>query len=819
MWFVTSKYILLKPRRRERTRQRYPCFESLEPRLPLAGTGLTGQYFHNSDFTGLSQTRTEAVAFNWGNGAPVAGVDADTFSVRWTGQIAAQFSELYSFSVLSDEGARVWVDGQLLVNDWTSHLRRFGSGTIALEAGQRYDIRIDYFEGTGAAQIALYWSSASQPFALVPASQLYESPAGILGAYSDSSGGRFSRIDSTVGFNWGLAAPDPSLNSDGFKVTWTGQVRADFSEQYHFSTISDDGVRLWIGNENIIDDWNDHVATEDLGAKWLEAGKWYDVRLEYYENTNAAQIEWRWGSVRQTGPDLFETVPTANLRATKWTPVTFENPLGPGADPFVTQWQGLYFETRSDGNSVWINRASSLQEIHENSSGSDTILAWSAPAGTNYSEQDWAPELHQVGGKWYIYVAASDGNNATHRMQVLVRDDPDPFGAYVYVGEISAATDRWAIDGTVLQWQNTYYFIWSGWPGSTDGQQNLYIAEMRNAWTLRGDRVQISAPQYTWEEQGLPINEAPQVLIHNGQLSIIYSASGFWTNDYALGRLAYNGTGSLLSASSWIKSPQPVFQATSQVAGPGSASFTKSPDGTEDWIIYHAHANPVVWNDDRDIRLQQFTYFADGTPDFGAPLPPHEPILAPSSGADPERPFVTGDFNADGVVDSNDYNVWLATFGALVFPGSSADGNGDGVIDAGDYTEWRDNYSATATLVARTVPLMKDSSVQTEIGPIVADPDPPTPIWPALGFSRTNESTVLLQRTLTMQLARDAAFEVWREPPKISRELRQLSVAKVLMSIEEDAEASILPGWRSIFCQHPSEGVMFDEFAQFEIES
>src|SRR4029077_2431634 len=143
------------------------------------------------------------------------------------------------------------------------------------------------------------------------------------------------------------------------------------------------------------------------------------------------------------------------------------------------------------------------------------------------------------------------------------------------------------------------------------------------------------------------INEGPEALIHDGTLNIIYSASGYWTNQYALGRLTDNGTGSILSASSWTKAAQPVFQATSLVTGTGHASFTKSPDGTEDWIVYHAHANPTVFNEDRVIRIPPFTFNADGTPNFGQPVAPGQVLAVPSRGADPERPILVGDFQAD----------------------------------------------------------------------------------------------------------------------------------------------------------------------------
>jgi GH43 family beta-xylosidase len=696
-------------------------FEPLEPRLALSGAGLTAQYFQNSDFTGLAETRIENVSHNWGTGSPAAGVNGDTFSVRWTGQIEPAYSESYTFTALSDEGVRVWVDGQLLIDDWTPHVRRNQQGTIALQAGQRYDIRLDYFEGTGSAQIELSWASAHQPLQVIPATSLYESPQGLLGSYSDSAAHMLTRVDSTIDFNWGANAPSPGLNADGFAVTWSGQIRADYNESYTFSTISDERARLWIGNELVIDNWSPHTSTEMLGTKSLEAGKWYDLRVEYQDDTGLAEMKLQWSSDSQTGAGNFEVIPQASLRATKEAPVTFHNPLGPGADPFVTQYQGNYYMTMTtDGKSVRITRAQSLQNIHDNSPASDSVLAWSAPAGTNYSDQVWAPELHHIGASWYIYVAASDGNNANHHMHVLERDDPDPFGPFYYKAQLAAATDRWAIDGTAFEWQNSLYFVWSGWPGFTDGQQNLYIAEMRNPWTLRGDRVLISTPQYAWEKYGLPINEGPEVLIQDGHLQIIYSASGYWTSQYSLGQLTYNGSGSVLSTSSWTKAPLPVFAATTQVVGVGHASFTKSPDGTEDWIVYHAHANPNVFNEDRVVSIQPFTFFANGSPNFGAPLPTSQPIPVPSGLPDPERVYVSGDYNADGSVNALDYGFWRATFGGSLFPGSAADGSGNNVVDAADYVLWRKRVpgSGMAAVIADGV---QSASLVAESQPTAID--------------------------------------------------------------------------------------------------
>jgi GH43 family beta-xylosidase len=686
-------------KRQQRLGERRLGFERLERRLVLAGNGLTAQYFFNADFTGLADTRVEAVAQNWGTAGPGAGVGADNFSVRWTGQIEPQFSQEYTFRLTSDQAARLWIGGQLLIDDWASHAVRSRTATINMVAGQLYDIRLDYFEGTGPAQVQLEWSSTSQPLQVIPASRLYESPAGLLGTYRDSNGANVSRIDSAVNFNWATGAPVAGVAVDNFWVNWTGQIRADFADTYTFKIATSDRVRLRIGDELVIDNWEAPITNNAIGTKWLEPGKWYDIRVEFADDSGTASVQFQWASPLQTA-DQYYVVPQANLRAT--AAASFQNPLGAGADPWVVYENGYYYLARSQGNSVWITRATSLEDIHQNSGRSTSVRAWAAPAGTAYSSQIWAPELHHFNGNWYIYVAASDGDNANHRMQVLQRTGNDPFGTFSRVGQLAAQTDRWAIDGTAFEWNGSLYFVWSGWPGSTDGLQNLYIARMQNPTTISGERVLLSAPTLAWERHGLPINEGPEILVHDGTLSIIYSGSGYWSNDYALGRLTFNGTGSVLDPTAWTKSQQPVFQKTSAITGVGHASFTTSPDGSENWIVYHAHADPAVFNEDRVIRIQPFTFNADGTPNFGKPLPPLQSLIVPSAVADPERAALVADYQADGAVNDSDYNVWRATFGKTAIAGIGADGSSNGAVDAADYVLWRSRQSSAAAGSAAT---------------------------------------------------------------------------------------------------------------------
>ncbi|HEY4417376.1 MAG TPA: glycoside hydrolase family 43 protein [Verrucomicrobiae bacterium] len=314
------------------------------------------------------------------------------------------------------------------------------------------------------------------------------------------------------------------------------------------------------------------------------------------------------------------------VRAEAGTDRRFVNPVAAhGQDPWVIRWQTNYFLCQSRGNAVWVNRAAKLEDIGTN----QWKCIWRAPRGGDYSKEIWAPELHLIQGKWYVYVAADNGDNANHRMYVLEGTSADPQAPFIFKGKISAPDDHWAIDGTVLEMPDgKLYFIWSGWPDDKDGVQNLYLAPMSNPWTISGERVCLSQPRYAWESgDGHRINEGPETLWHDGKLFVVYSANGFWNDNYCLGQLTWTG-GDVLNPKSWVKKSKPVFARTDEVFGPGHCAFVKSPDGKEDWIIYHAHIAKGV--PQRDIRIQRFTWNADGSPNFGRPISPKTSLPVPT---------------------------------------------------------------------------------------------------------------------------------------------------------------------------------------------
>jgi hypothetical protein len=172
-----------------------------------SGNGLAATYYNNPDFTGATVSRVDAtVNFNWGTGSPAPGIGPDTFSVRWLGQVEAQFSQTYTFYTDSDDGVRLWVNNQPLINNWTDHGLTQDSGTIALQAGQRYNLRMDYYENGRDAVARLLWSSPSTPKAVIPQSRLF-TPSG--------SGGLGSEPDGQSPGDPGSAGADMGLTATG----------------------------------------------------------------------------------------------------------------------------------------------------------------------------------------------------------------------------------------------------------------------------------------------------------------------------------------------------------------------------------------------------------------------------------------------------------------------------------------------------------------------------------------------------------------------------------------------------------------------------
>ncbi|WP_129715793.1 family 43 glycosylhydrolase [Pedobacter sp. SYP-B3415] len=324
------------------------------------------------------------------------------------------------------------------------------------------------------------------------------------------------------------------------------------------------------------------------------------------------------------------------------TSQTFTNPIAKGADPWVIRYRDNYYVCKATGGGKGQRPGITVSKSPFLTRPGKSIVVWQTPENAWNQACVWAPELHHIGNRWYIYYAAGKSGPPyiNQRSGVLESVSDDPQGAYIDKGILQTGSDPndyvktiWAIDLTVASIKGKLYAVWSGWErnrNTDQTSQRLYIASMSNPWTISSPRVEISRPEENWERGGpLDLNEGPQFLQRKGKTFIIYSTRESWTKEYRLGQLMLkNENLSPLEKSNWTKKG-PVFQGTDRVLGTGHASFTTSPDGREWWIFYHAKISEKHgW--DRDLRLQPFTWDKAGEPVFGQPVPAGQPIRKPS---------------------------------------------------------------------------------------------------------------------------------------------------------------------------------------------
>ncbi|MES2439015.1 MAG: Ig-like domain-containing protein [Verrucomicrobiota bacterium] len=139
--------------------------------------GLRGEYYNSTNFTNLAVVRADStVNFDWGNGIPVQQINADNFSIRWSGKISPRYSQTYTFRTNTDDGVRLWVNGLLLIDHWVGQAATSWTGTIPLVANQSYDLVMEYYESGASASAKLYWSSASQIEEIIPSSRMTVPP-------------------------------------------------------------------------------------------------------------------------------------------------------------------------------------------------------------------------------------------------------------------------------------------------------------------------------------------------------------------------------------------------------------------------------------------------------------------------------------------------------------------------------------------------------------------------------------------------------------------------------------------------------------------
>jgi GH43 family beta-xylosidase len=298
------------------------------------------------------------------------------------------------------------------------------------------------------------------------------------------------------------------------------------------------------------------------------------------------------------------------------------------ADPHVLKHtDGDYYFTASvpEYDRIILRRSTTLAGL----STAEERVIWRRHEKGEMAVHIWAPEIHFIDGKWYIYFTAGRSDDIwAIRLYVLENSSADPTtGTWIERGQLKTEFESFSLDATTFVHRGQRYLVWTQRPAEPKGAgTDIYIARMRGPLQVEPPYVSISSPTLDWEVRGHKVNEAPAVLIRNDRVFITFSASATDAN-YCMGLLTADADANLLDRKSWTKSPAPVFtsnEATSQY-GPGHNSFTVAEDGKTDVFVYHARQYKEIVGDplydpNRNTRIQPVLWDEKAMPKFGVPV-------------------------------------------------------------------------------------------------------------------------------------------------------------------------------------------------------
>ena len=258
----------------------------------------SGEYFDNVTLAGDAYTTREdaQINFNWGYGPPAGGMPTNSFSVRWSGTF--HFDEgTYRFYAKVDDGVRVYVDDEQVIDGWRDGGLRLYTADRALAAGD-HTIKVEYYDRSEVARVYLWTKQLTGP-ALTPTPSPDATPVPGTPWYAQFYNNKelqgdpvVTRHDSHIGFEWGADSPAPGVWSDRFSVRWTTTMHLK-TDHYRFCAMSDDGARIWVGGTLVLDEWHGNNGVAYCGEYWASTGN-YEVKVEYYDDGGEALIYMWW---------------------------------------------------------------------------------------------------------------------------------------------------------------------------------------------------------------------------------------------------------------------------------------------------------------------------------------------------------------------------------------------------------------------------------------------------------------------------------------------------------------------------------------------
>lgn len=360
-----------------------------------------------------------------------------------------------------------------------------------------------------------------------------------------------------------------------------------------------------------------------------------------YDNGMTDTLSVHWETIKQE--DLSKAGHSIIVKGTVYS-ADYKKPLIENrADPCIYKHtDGYYYFTASymdaahnnnqsyQYDRIILRRAATIEGLAD----AEEITVFTRPlVSGNQSPHVWAPEIHYINGKWYIYYTTTISSTdkwAIRPHALECSGDPMVKENWVDKGQIKKtnasdlAFNGFSLDHTVFEHNGELYMIWA----QNNPNSNLYIARMSDPLTISTNAVLLATPEYTWETQGYKVNEGASVIKRNGKIFVAFSASGT-DSRYCMGLLTADADSDLLDPASWTKTPYPVMassRANGQF-GPGHNSFTVSEDGVQDLLVYHARQKETfisssyepLYDAGRHARVQRLYWNSDGTPNFGVP--------------------------------------------------------------------------------------------------------------------------------------------------------------------------------------------------------
>ncbi len=392
------------------------CLGALLPSALGAQSGVPwrAEFFSNPSLAGSpSRVRYDrAINYDWKNDKPDDGVPFDHWSARWTGDFLFDQGE-YLFKAYVDDGVRLWVNGQLVIDEWRDQVATLFEKRINLSAGT-HSVRVEYYDNIGNAVAMVWWERMTPPTTNVWRAEYFANPW-LTGAPVAV------RSENVIDYNWGAGSPGPSVPVDGFSARWSATIDFGPSDNYEFSVTVDDGVRIWLDGVLLIDQWRDQAATHKATRFVPQGGR--AVVVEYYEATGNAQLKFSW--TRVGGAPTVSQTPS--------TPVPASEVIVDNKDA------GFQKGGPSDG---WFERAV----------GYKTHTFWTYNSNSQvYNFGKWIPKLPSAGDyQVFVFIPRQRADTRSARYRIFHNTREDAF----WVNQ-SAYFDAWVSVGT-------YYFAATG---------------------------------------------------------------------------------------------------------------------------------------------------------------------------------------------------------------------------------------------------------------------------------------------------------------------------------------------------------------------